>query len=1280
MSIITIWSPFFQSDARMKGRSHQLGGRVKRVQPADDEIVRLEVNDEGQTQVVTVSADGRYAVAECTCERFAGGTFCDHIWGALLAVQHGGSASANGDGESDDDAGENGAATATDTAVDVETQDDAAERLSKLRVRSPKARKRPGGARPTRRAEPAWVGRLSLLRSPTFDAERGVGRLMPAQQQVCYAVLAGLSRRHRGIVIDLRQRTALASGWSKPKPLRMSADQVPSLPDAIDRELCALLMGASRVGEAESGGLGRGDRAHATYRLLPGSRRSMLERLINTERCLVDATDGGDGVRLVWNAEPWTLWMVGEFAASPPEGAVDADADWGRSTDEESKGDERGLSIRVELRRGDSVMSVEAPSVICGGEDGLLIRGREASPFDDRDAWRWVAQFRDAELGDGDGKRLWVPEADVPRFLDRLYMLPQLPEIDLPEDIGRREVTIRPVPHLELFSPGTAEAGEVLSASSKHQLAGRVWFAYGDRRVSPMQSGRFVPVRPDDPTPEDEAESSDTSSTDAEPKDAEQGEAADVETSVVETAADDNDADESQDARSALVRRNLQAERDAVAQLAPLGIRQAATGDGDGNTLVVPSKRLGQIVGQLITRGWAISADRKVIRAAGPASLSIRSGIDWFELRGTIGYDLEDGSRTEISLPDVLAAARSGKNLIELGDGSQALLPDEWLAEHGLLTAMGELEGDHLKFRSSQAAMLDALLDERELVEVDQQFARVRGRLAEFAGIEPVDAPTGFKGDLRSYQKHGLGWMRFLRWFGVGGVLADDMGLGKTIQVLANLQGRRHGMPAGGPWDAEEATDEPTLIVAPRSVVFNWVDEAEKFTPDLKVVAYAGSDRSQLLKDIGSYDVIVTSFGLLRRDIDQLKETTFDYVVLDEAQAIKNPASQSAKAARLLKSRHRLALTGTPIENHLGDLWSIFEFLNPGMLGSNSRFGDLVRGVGAGQTAMSEGSITQSSADTELPSPQDEAARRVASGEGQPQTDAAQSDDEPEDPIAPEKQADPALAQVAAVLRPFILRRTKGQVLKDLPPKTEQTLVCEMEPAQRKVYDDLAEFYRGKLIGQLDAAGVGKAGNLGSASFMVLEALLRLRQAACHPGLIDDARADEPSAKLDVLVDKVVDIIEEGSKALIFSQFVKMLNLVRRRLDERKIGYCYLDGQTRDRRGEVERFQNDPGNDNPLFLISLKTGGLGLNLTAAEYAFILDPWWNPAVEAQAIDRAHRIGQTKPVFAYRLICENTVEQRIAQLQRQKKDLAEAIIGGEQSVMRSLTREDLESLLA
>ncbi len=455
----------------------------------------------------------------------------------------------------------------------------------------------------------------------------------------------------------------------------------------------------------------------------------------------------------------------------------------------------------------------------------------------------------------------------------------------------------------------------------------------------------------------------------------------------------------------------------------------------------------------------------------------------------------------------------------------------------------------------------------------------------------------------------------------MGGILADDMGLGKTVQVLAMLASRHvQGgdlLPA-----SDEAPRRPSLIVAPRSVVFNWLDEARKFTPELRVGLYAGTDRSGMLDDIDQYDLLVTSFGLMRRDIAELRRYRFDYAVLDEAQAIKNPKSQSARAARVLQADNRLALTGTPVENHLGDLWSIFEFLNPGMLGLNTRFTDLLKTSNAGGAK-----------------------------------DARSAD---------------AAAQAGRALRPFILRRTKEQVLRDLPAKTEQTIVCEMEPAQRKVYNDLLKHYRGSLLGQIGSRGISRN------AMMVLEALLRLRQASCHPALIDPEREDAESAKLTELLDRIEEMREEGHKALVFSQFTSMLGIVRRKLDAMGITYEYLDGQTRDRRDRVERFQTDP--DCPVFLISLKAGGLGLNLTAADYVFILDPWWNPAVEAQAIDRAHRIGQSRHVFAYRLICENTVEQRIAELQERKKQLADAIMGGQGDLLKQLTREDLELLLS
>jgi SNF2 family DNA or RNA helicase len=347
-----------------------------------------------------------------------------------------------------------------------------------------------------------------------------------------------------------------------------------------------------------------------------------------------------------------------------------------------------------------------------------------------------------------------------------------------------------------------------------------------------------------------------------------------------------------------------------------------------------------------------------------------------------------------------------------------------------------------------------------------------------------------------------------------------------------------------------------------------------------------------------------------------LKDVRFDYAVLDEAQAIKNASSESAKAARLIQADHRLALSGTPVQNHLGELWSLFEFLNPGMMGAAGVFRDL--------TAGAAGS--------------DPAARDA----------------------------------LARALRPFILRRTKEQVARDLPEKLEQTVFCELEAEQRKLYNELRDHYRSSLLDRIAKEGMNKA------KIMVLEALLRLRQAACHPGLIDKKNAGGGSAKLDALMGHIADVLDEGHKVLVFSQFTSFLAIVRKHLDDAKTTYEYLDGKTRDRQARVERFQNDP--DCKLFLISLKAGGLGLNLTAAEYVFLLDPWWNPAVEAQAIDRAHRIGQTQRVFAYRLIAKDTVEEKVLQLQQSKKELADAIINADNSLIRSLKREDLEMLLS
>jgi SNF2-related domain/Helicase conserved C-terminal domain/SWIM zinc finger len=640
------------------------------------------------------------------------------------------------------------------------------------------------------------------------------------------------------------------------------------------------------------------------------------------------------------------------------------------------------------------------------------------------------------------------------------------------------------------------------------------------------------------------------------------------------------------------ISRDTQSEAAARARLSVLGLRQ------ENDAWRLNAKQMPRIVRELIQGGWHVEAEGKAFRRPGATRVEVSSGIDWFDLMAEVDY----GDGVTASLPQLLAALRRGDTMVRLGDGSFGLLPEDWLQRFAPLAGLGSPGDERLRFQRNQAGLLDALLAAQPEVRVDEVFERVRERMRSFQGIQAAEQPAGFVGQLRGYQCEGLGWMEFLREFGFGGCLADDMGVGKTAQVLALLESRRGAEP------------RPSLVVAPKSLMFNWREEAARFTPELRVLEHTGIGRDTTRFE--GHHLVLTTYGTLVRDVALLSEIQFDYVVLDEAQAIKNASTASAKAVRLLRGNHRLALSGTPIENHLGELWSLFEFLNPGMLGE------------AKVLKMAGGLARNPS----------EESRQL----------------------------------LAHALRPFILRRTKQQVARELPAKTEQTIICELEPEQRKQYDELRQHYRDTLLHRIEKQGMGKS------KMHVLEALLRLRQASCHPGLIDPKLAGEPSAKIDTLMAQLEEIREEGHKALVFSQFTSLLAIVRDHLDSAGVRYEYLDGATRDRQARVDNFQNDESCG--LFLISLKAGGLGLNLTAAEYVFLLDPWWNPAVEAQAVDRAHRIGQTRPVFAYRLIAKDTVEEKVLELQKTKRDLADAIIGEDNSLIRGLKREDLELLLS
>lgn len=664
--------------------------------------------------------------------------------------------------------------------------------------------------------------------------------------------------------------------------------------------------------------------------------------------------------------------------------------------------------------------------------------------------------------------------------------------------------------------------------------------------------------------------------------------------------------------RAADPRRLLIAGRGVVRRYKPVEDRFAARVlelgavalEGQPGKLRIELDRVPELVATLEREGWKVLGEGARWRSLAAPSMKIVTGKGWLELDGRI-----EGAAAS-TFPRLLQALRRGESTVTLEDGTTGVLPASWVKRWKRALLLADTRGGKLRFGANQAWFVDLLLDEHVEAESRRLWEAQRARLDEFKGVRAVQEPAGFEGELRPYQREGLGWLEFLERQSFGGCLADDMGLGKTVQVLAWLVARKQREPDAG----------PTLVVAPKSLTHNWIDEARRFAPSLKALEYAGTDRVARRSKFETRDLIVTTYGTVRSDIEWLSKLRFGVVVLDEAQAVKNDASRIARAVRLLAADHRLALSGTPIENHLGELWSLFEFLNPGMLGRSSAFQSLV----------------ETSEDTD-------GDRDVR-------------------------------ALIANAIRPFLLRRRKEEVLRDLPERSEQTVVCDMDPEQRREYDELRVHFRRELLERKSQAELDRD------KLHVLEMLLRLRQAACHPGLLDPARLGDSCAKFDTFLPMLDEVLEAGHKALVFSQFTSFLAILRRRLDADGRKYGYLDGSTpsAERAAQVRQFQEDPSRN--LFLLSLKAGGTGLNLTAADYVFLLDPWWNPAVEAQAIGRSHRIGQTRNVFAYRLICADTIEQRVVELQQSKRELASAILDADGSLVRDLTREDLERLLA
>jgi len=641
-----------------------------------------------------------------------------------------------------------------------------------------------------------------------------------------------------------------------------------------------------------------------------------------------------------------------------------------------------------------------------------------------------------------------------------------------------------------------------------------------------------------------------------------------------------------------LARRDGNAERACIDEFIAAGGARTTADLEDGHDASLPRIAFEEAVEGLMDHGWVIEVEGRSLYASSGTSVAVRSGIDWFDLQAGVRF-----GEQEVGLPTLLAAIESGSRFVPLGDGSRGLLPRSWV-ESWRGAALGRIEGDVVRFDRSTGWLLSALLEGRE-AELDAPFLRLRDEVSRMQAPVALPEPEGFKGELREYQREGLGWLDLLDRLGLGGCLADEMGLGKTVQLLAHLMRRR-----------ASANGAPSLVVAPRSLVFNWLAEARRFVPELRVADHTGAERGTLPEE--GYDVIVTTYGTLRRDAPLLMERKLDVVVLDEGQAIKNRSSQTSKAARLLRANQRIVLTGTPIENHLGELWSMMEFLNPGFGAASSAFRKLGR------------ARTLKDLDQE---------QRVL---------------------------------LARALRPFFLRRTKAEVAQELPPRTEQVIECVLRGSQADEYNQLRDYFRSALAGQTKM-GV-----------QVIQGLLRLRQLACHPGLIDKGRVAESSAKLDTLLALLEDVVEGGNKVLVFSQFTSFLAIVKASIEARGWTYTYLDGQTRDREAAVRTFQEDPAT--PIFLVSLKAGGSGLNLTAADFVILLDPWWNPAAEAQAIDRAHRIGRERPVHVYRLVARGTIEERVLELQESKRDLAAAVLGGATSALSELGPDDLQFLLS
>jgi superfamily II DNA or RNA helicase len=681
-----------------------------------------------------------------------------------------------------------------------------------------------------------------------------------------------------------------------------------------------------------------------------------------------------------------------------------------------------------------------------------------------------------------------------------------------------------------------------------------------------------------------------------------------------------------------IIARDHNAERHAVAALVRLGFAPLVTQGLPRSSFVHLQGKQGWLnftlsgIAELQQLGWSVEMQPSFrFHLVEPEEwhAEIEEGGDWFDLG--MGIEVE-GKRVEL-LPLLAGLIREMPADFDLTDlatednesilvhlDGQRLLRLPMARVRPILATLAELfdpgaldqQGRLRLSRLASPQLLDLAPDGPLQWAGGEKLRAFAERLKDFSGIKKARLPKDFKAKLRPYQQEGLNWLQFLREYGLGGILADDMGLGKTVQALAHLLLEKQS----------GRMDKPSMVIAPTSLIHNWRREAQQFAPSLKVLVLHGTERKARFEAIAEHDLVLTTYPLLARDEEALLAQSYHLLILDEAQMIKNPRAKATEIARAIPARHRLCLTGTPMENHLGELWSLFHFLMPGLLGDERRFKRLYR-----------------------------------------------------NPI--EKEGDePRRKLLAQRVKPFLLRRTKAQVAKELPQKTEIIRSVSLEGAQRDLYETVRAAMHQRVREEVEKKGLDRS------RIIILDALLKLRQCCCDPRLLklDAAKKVKQSAKLELLMTMLPEMVEEGRRILLFSQFTSMLELIEAELAARKLAYVKLTGQTRDRATPVDQFQ---AGQVPIFLISLKAGGTGLNLTAADTVIHYDPWWNPAVEAQATDRAYRIGQDKPVFVYKLLTEHTVEEKIAALQAHKKELAEALLG-EGGGKLKLSQADLAQL--